>query len=542
MSLVEPPRNRSGIPPEVAPGGPGTVSDARTSRGSVAVGDGPGRARIAYRASTQEYEYEVLEPPLSPAEAALMLRLRERLIDELPSGVDPRPEVRRGVFRPLVVARIRSEARSTSSDAAARLGYYLERDFLGYGPIDVPMNDPAVEDVSCDGAGIPVYVYHRVRGSIRSNVAFATPDALDRFVVWLAQRSGRHISAAAPMLEATLPEGARLHATLGTFVTSRGSSFTIRRFRERPLTPVDLVVLGTLGPEPMAYLWLAVESGRSGMICGGTASGKTTTLNAVLSFVPPDMKVVSIEDTREISLPHENWVALVTRSGVGPTNPTTGKSPGEIDMFDLLSTALRQRPQYMTVGEVRGPEAYIVFQAMATGKTCLTTFHAEDVEAMVHRMENPPISLPRSLFSALGFVILQRQIQVGETRARRVQSITEIVGLDGDTGELITNAAYVWDPDEDRFHSTGQSYILERIARERNQTLAEVEGEVARRVELLELLGRRHARSPPDLPFTYREFGRAIAQYYRDPTRALADARVAAEALGADAPAARPAA
>jgi flagellar protein FlaI len=344
------------------------------------------------------------------------------------------------------------------------------------------------------------------------------------------------------MLEATLPEGARLHATLGTFVTSRGSSFTIRRFRERPLTPVDLVVLGTLGPEPMAYLWLAVESGRSGMICGGTASGKTTTLNAVLSFVPPDMKVVSIEDTREISLPHENWVALVTRSGVGPTNPTTGKSPGEIDMFDLLSTALRQRPQYMTVGEVRGPEAYIVFQAMATGKTCLTTFHAEDVEAMVHRMENPPISLPRSLFSALGFVILQRQIQVGETRARRVQSITEIVGLDGDTGELITNAAYVWDPDEDRFHSTGQSYILERIARERNQTLAEVEGEVARRVELLELLGRRHARSPPDLPFTYREFGRAIAQYYRDPTRALADARVAAEALGADAPAARPAA
>ncbi len=539
MNLVEAPRTPAGAPPEVAGDGSGPVCDAVVPDRAAPVDGGPGRARIAYRASTQEYEYEVLEPPLSSAEEALLLRLRERLIDELPSGIDPRAEARRGVFRPIAAARLRSEARSISSEAAARLGYYLERDLIGYGPIDVPMNDPAVEDLSCDGAGIPIYVYHRVHGSIRSNVRFATTLELDRFVVWLAQRSGRHLSAAAPMLEATLPEGARLHATLGTFVTSRGSSFTIRRFHERPLTPVDLVALGTLGPEPLAYLWLAVESGRSGMICGGTASGKTTTLNAVLSFVPPDMKVVSIEDTREISLPHENWVALGTRSGVGPTNPTTGKSPGEIDMFDLLSTALRQRPQYMTVGEVRGPEAYIVFQAMATGKTCLTTFHAEDVEAMVHRMENPPISLPRSLFSALGFVILQRQIQVGETRARRVQSITEIVGLDGDTGELITNAAYVWDPEEDRFHSTGQSYVLERIARERNQTLAEVEGEVARRVELLELLGRRYARSPADLPFTYRDFGRAIAGYYRDPARAIAEARVAAEALGANAPAAR---
>ncbi|EQD75621.1 type II secretion system protein E [mine drainage metagenome] len=523
MSLIEPPSKGSEATGRASP------SWREAPQTHLASGPEWGEARVTYRPATEEYEYEVVEPALSETEAATLHSVLDRLIDELPTGVGPHPEARRRVFRPLALACIRSVAPALSAEAGTRLAYYLERDTLGYGPIDVPMNDPAVEDISCDGAGIPIYVHHRARGSIRTTVRFPTALELDRFVVWLAQRSGRHLSAASPMLEAALPEGARLYATLGTFVTSRGSSFTIRRFRERPLTPVDLIGLGTLAAEPMAYLWLAVESGRSGMICGGTASGKTTTLNALLSFVPPEMKIVSIEDTREIRLPHENWVALVTRSGVGRTNPTTGKPPGEVDMFDLLSTALRQRPQYLTVGEVRGPEAYIVFQAMATGKTCLTTFHAEDVEAMVHRMENPPISLPRALFSALGFVVLQRQIQLGEDHARRVHAITEVVGLDSDTGELITNAAYVWDAGADRFHSTGQSYVLDRIARERNQALADVERELARRAELLELLGVRSDRSSPERPFTYPEFGQAIAQYYRDPIGALAHARAAVE-------------
>ncbi|MFZ0700139.1 MAG: type II/IV secretion system ATPase subunit [Thermoplasmata archaeon] len=528
MSLFE---SRTDASPAATGRGPGVPRGRETPRALLAPEPAWGATRVRYRPATEEYEYEVIEPVLAEAEAAMLRSVHDRLIDELPSGIGPNRDIRRRTFRPLAAHCLRSATPPLSTEVVERLAYYLERDFLGYGPIDGPMNDPAVEDISCDGAGIPIYVHHRIHGSIRTTVRFPTALELDRFVVWLAQRSGRHLSAASPMLEAALPEGARLHATLGTFVTSRGSSFTIRRFRERPLTPVDLIGLGTLGAEPMAYLWLAVESGRSGMICGGTASGKTTTLNALLSFVPPAMKVVSIEDTREINLPHENWVALVTRSGVGPTNPTTGKSPGEVDMFDLLSTALRQRPQYLTVGEVRGAEACIVFQAMATGKTCLTTFHAEDVEAMVHRMENPPISLPRALFGALGFVILQRQIQVGEDRARRVQTITELVGLDSDTGELITNAAYVWDADADRFHSTGQSYVLERIARERNQALAEVEGELARRVELLELWAHRSTRARPDGTFTYLEFGRAIAQYYRDPIGALARARAAAETL-----------
>src|SRR5438876_650380 len=194
-----------------------------------------------------------------------------------------------------------------------RIMYYVNRDFTRYGPIDVVMTDPQVEDVSCDGVRVPFYIYHRKYGSIPSNLKFDSAEELDSFVVWLAQRSGKHISVAQPMLDATIPDGSRLQATLGMHVTKRGSSFTIRRFRENPFTPLDLVRFKTMSPEMMAYLWLAIENGQSMLICGGTASGKTTTLNAILLFIPPQMKIVSIEDTRELNLPHENWVPLLTR-------------------------------------------------------------------------------------------------------------------------------------------------------------------------------------------------------------------------------------
>src|SRR2546425_59332 len=188
---------------------------------------------------------------------------------------------------------------------------------FSYVRIDVVMTDIQVEDVSCDGVRVPLYIYHRKYGSIPSNLKFENAEELDSFVVWLAQRSGKHISVAQPMLDATIPDGSRLQATLGMHVTKRGSSFTIRRFRENPFTPLDLVRFKTMSPEMMAYLWLSIENGQSMLICGGTASGKTTTLNAILLFIPPQMKIVSIEDTRELNLPHEHCVPLLTRAGFG---------------------------------------------------------------------------------------------------------------------------------------------------------------------------------------------------------------------------------
>jgi archaeal flagellar protein FlaI len=483
--------------------------------------------RISYHNQRNEHLYEVIEPPLSEIEQELLDRLKVVLIDLFEPLPELDVETKRRELRRMVDDQFHEWEMSPSPTTKGRIIYYLERDFIGYGIVDVPMTDSEVEDISCDGVGIPLYIYHRKFGSIRSSLKFLDAATLDDYVVWLAQRSGKHISVASPMLDATVPDGSRLQATLGMHVTKRGSSFTIRRFRDNPFTPVDLLKFRTMSPDMMAYLWIAIESGQSMMVCGGTASGKTTTLNATLLFIPPQMKIVSIEDTRELNLPHENWVPSLTRAGFGAKNLVSGKAPGEIDMFDLLAAALRQRPQYLMVGEVRGAEAFIVFQAMATGKTCYTTFHAESVSAMVHRMENPPISLPRSLVSALNLVLLQRQVKVGNKMTRRVQSLTEIVGLDPETNELITNSVYSWNPGDDTFLFSGHSYVYERVAILKNLTMKEMEREVRQRTEILEYLKWLEARGTRQNPFTHREVGRLVSFYYKEPQQALAEARTA---------------
>jgi archaeal flagellar protein FlaI len=481
--------------------------------------------RITYHNTRNEYLYEVIEPPLSPIEKDLTERLRVVLIDDFQPLTEIDPESKRRELRRMVDNKLQEWELGPGPTTKGRILYHLERDFIGYGIVDVPMTDTEVEDISCDGVGIPLFIYHRKYGSIRSNMKFHDSKELDDYVVWLAQRSGKHISVASPILDATVPDGSRLQATLGTHVTKRGSSFTIRRFRDNPFTPVDLLKFKTMSPEMMAYLWISIENGQSMMVCGGTASGKTTTLNATLLFIPPQMKIVSIEDTRELNLPHENWVPSLTRAGFGAKNLTSGKAPGEIDMFDLLAAALRQRPQYLMVGEVRGAEAFIVFQAMATGKTCYTTFHAESVSAMVHRMENPPISLPRSLVSALNLVLLQRQVKVGTKMTRRVQSLTEIVGLDPETNELITNSVYSWNPADDTFLYSGHSYVYERVAMMKNLSMKEMEREVRNRAEMMEYLVHRDAQATRLKPFTHRDVGQLVAFYYKEPERALAEAR-----------------
>jgi archaeal flagellar protein FlaI len=485
--------------------------------------------RITFNNLYNEHLYEIIEPPISTLERDLLDKLRVALINQFQPLPDIENDGRRRELRRMVDEQLQNWEVSPSPATKGRLVYYLERDFLGYGVVDVPMTDSQVEDISCDGVGVPLYIYHRVYGSIRSNIKFTTSTELDNYVIWLAQRSGKAISVASPVLDATVPDGSRLQATLGMHVTKRGSTFTVRRFRDNPFTPVDLIKFRTMSPEMMSYLWIAIENGQSMMVCGGTASGKTTTLNATLLFIPPQMKIVSIEDTRELNLPHENWIPALTRSGFGAKNQLTGKAPGEIDMFDLLAAALRQRPQYLMVGEVRGAEAFIVFQAMATGKTCYTTFHAESVAAMVHRMENPPISLPRSLVSALNLVLLQRQVKVGTKMTRRVQSLTEIVGLDPETNELITNSVYSWNPSDDTFLYSGHSYIYERVAVSKNWTMKEMEREVRRRSEMLEFLKWKDSLATRQQPFTHRDVGRLVASYYKDPANAVAEARAELE-------------
>ncbi|MDY7081328.1 MAG: type II/IV secretion system ATPase subunit, partial [Halobacteria archaeon] len=221
--------------------------------------------------------------------------------------------------------------------------YYLQRSYIGFGKIDAILSDPHVEDISCDGYDTPLYLYHQDYQDIETNIEFEESE-LDSFVTRLAQQSGKHISVERPIASATLSDGSRVELTLGREVTRQGSNFTIRKFSQDPFTPVDLIQHGTFSVEQMAYLWMAIENGKSLIFAGGTASGKTTSMNAVSMFITPRSKVISIEDTPEVQLYHDNWVATVTREGMG--------SEADVGMYALLRSALRHRPEYLIVGEV----------------------------------------------------------------------------------------------------------------------------------------------------------------------------------------------
>ncbi|HVN73784.1 MAG TPA: type II/IV secretion system ATPase subunit, partial [Methanoregula sp.] len=304
---------------------------------------------IAQNRRTNQTEYLLFEPPLSEFEYELLERLHEDLLDVLVLTSDEIKKDRQKILLSKVHSLLDDYGLVLDRSALFKIEYYLIRNFIGWSRIDALMKDTQLEDISCDGSKIPLFLYHRKYRNIKTNIAFDS-SVLNSLAITLAQRSGKHISAGSPMLDATLPDGSRLQLTLGTEVTTRGTSFTIRKFREEPFSPIELMEYGTFSSDELAYFWLAIENGMSLLFIGGTASGKTTSLNAVSLFIPPISKVVSIEDTREITLYHENWIASVTRESL-----TEGGNA--ISMFDLLRAAMRQRPEYIIVGEVRGPEA-----------------------------------------------------------------------------------------------------------------------------------------------------------------------------------------
>jgi flagellar protein FlaI len=345
------------------------------------------------------------------------------------------------------------------------------------------MKDPMLEDISCDGNNIPLFLYHRQYRNIKTNIAFEA-DVLNSLAITLAQRSGKHISHGSPMIDATLPEGSRLQLTLGTEVTTRGTSFTIRKFREEPFSPIELMENGTFNAEALAYFWLAIENNKSLLFIGGTASGKTTSLNAVSLFIPPVAKVVSIEDTREITLYHDNWIASVTREALS-------EGGNAINMFDLLRAAMRQRPEFILVGEVRGPEAQTLFQAMNTGHTTFSTMHAGSVDAAIHRLESEPLNVPRNMMQALNIISVQGLIYRGTERVRRVQEVVEIAGIDPSTGNLRVNNVFVYDPIHDKFSYTGRSQVYADITEKRGWTRDQLDTEIALRKSILDAMQKQ---------------------------------------------------
>ncbi|MDH4123663.1 MAG: type II/IV secretion system ATPase subunit [Thermoplasmata archaeon] len=481
--------------------------------------------RVVLNTSNNEYLLETIEPQLSAKEVRLLKTVKSSLDKTLSYEWDKLTAIdKQSYLEKSVESFLRTRGLKLDRITREKIRYYIVRDFVGYGPIDALMNDTHIEDISCDGINVPLFVYHSKFESLKVNTAFEDEESLNSFVVGLSQRCGKQISVSNPILDGTAPEGHRIQATYSKEVTTRGSTFTIRRFKEKPFTPVDLIKNNTANAEMVAYMWLAVEHGESAIIAGGTASGKTATLNATALFIPPTAKIVTMEDTREINLPHENWIPGATRSGVGERG-IDGKSAGEIDMYDLVRAALRQRPNYIIVGEVRGKETYTMFQAMATGHTTYSTMHADSVKGMVNRLENPPINCPRILLTALRNVIIQIHARVGMDMVRRIKQLIEIVGFEPETNELITNTVYEWDQGKDKFIFKGHSFLFDKIMEMKNMTHEAMIEEFNRRVDIIKYMVAK------DLD-DHKEIWKLIRSYYRDPMATTTLARADLQAMG----------
>ena len=465
--------------------------------------------RISYNYTTHEYTYHVIDPVLTGPENELLNDLKERLFETLDINT-------RGLSKDDARQHLRAAADHILNDYGLKLSavtrerilYNLHKDFLGDGLIDAIMHDKYIEDISCDGVDTPIFVYHANYESMQTTLAYHNAEDLESFVTKLAQRAGKYISISEPILDATMTDGSRIQMTLGKAVTAHGSTFTIRKFKDEPITPTDLIEWHTFVPLSIAYIWLAVENGKSAIFAGGTASGKTTTLNAISLFIPPMAKIVSLEDTRELKLPHPNWIPSITRSSFD----TAGR--GEITMYDLLSAALRQRPEYIIVGEVRGKECQTLFQAMSTGHVTYSTIHADSVSSVVHRIENPPMDVPRNMLSALDIVCIQVQSQVGGKRIRRNKQIVEILDIDPRTNELITNEVFKWSSATDEITYSGKSYILEEIMEARGWNENRMREELKRRQEVLEWMRTRNIRH-------YKHVSKILISYYRNPEEVI---------------------
>jgi len=464
---------------------------------------------------TQKMRYEVIEPTLLKEEQKYLEEIKALLMEELDVSVKDleTKENAKEYLKREIAQIIKDYKLKIPSEAVEKLMYYIVRDYLGYGKIDPLMLDHMIEDISADGVNIPIYVWHREFESLPTNIVYKSAEELNSFIVRLAFLAGKQISIASPLLDASLPDGSRIQMTYGNEITRRGSTFTIRRFRVDPLTVSDLITFRTLSAEMAAYFWYAIENRASVLVAGGVAAGKTTMLNCLSMFIRPEFKIVSVEDTAELNLPHENWIPSVARTG------SEKRQAGGVTLFDLLKAAVRQRPDYIIVGEVRGEEAYTLFQAMATGHLGMCTVHAESVDSAIHRLEAEPMNIPRSLLQMIDIILVQGRTEIGGKPARRAFSVTEMVGSDPKTKELLTNDVYRWSAGVDSFSYLGRSYVLERIVKKLNSTATEAQAELQRRKMVLEWMVKNKIRR-------YNDVAGVIREYYADPARVYHKARV----------------
>ncbi|WP_299290599.1 type II/IV secretion system ATPase subunit [Nitrosopumilus sp.] len=453
--------------------------------------------------------YQIIEPVLSERELKAFEIIKKLLITELTvslNDIKSKKDAERRLKKK-IISMVKKYRLNIPPKNIAKINYFAIRDFVHLGKIEPLMRDHMIEEISCDGTNIPIYIWHREFESMPTNIIFEKDSELNNFSRKMAYICGKHVSMADPIIDASLPDGSRINLTLGHEITKRGSTFTIRRFRADPITIIDLIKFGTISVDIAAYMWFLAEKRATMLIAGGTASGKTTALNALASFIRPGQKVVSIEDTQELNLPHENWIPAVSRQNF------TDTQIGEINQFDLLRAALRQRPDIIIVGETRGREAYTLFQAMATGHGGFSSIHADSVDATLTRLTSSPMDVPKALISnSLDLITLQLKIRVGDKSARRIIQVSEIDGIDENTGQIKTHEIFKWNPRTDTHDYLGDSVVFKKITERDGDSEEKINYELTKRRAALEWMVKNDIRDHKDVTSN-------IMDYYADPER-----------------------
>ncbi|MGQ3329802.1 MULTISPECIES: type II/IV secretion system ATPase subunit [Halorubrum] len=421
----------------------------------------------------QDTKYYAIEPEVSGPQAEVLNEVKNRLlavsgqhsapgseaeyddlIEELLEEVTHIDEQNQG-FRGSLSKVLNMGKLSVTEETYDNIRYRLNRDIVGLGPLEPVMRDPANEDIHVIGPK-ECHVDHGTYGMLETTVDFGTPQEFDNWLRNMGERIGDPLSDSDPIVDSTLPDGSRINIIYSDDVSLKGSSLTIRQGEEVPLSINQITNWGTLSPELAAYLWLCLENEQTVFVVGETASGKTTTLNAILSYIPDDSKIYTAEDTAEVIPPHSTWQQLLTREG-------GGEGSSDVDMFDLVAAALRSRPDYIIVGEVRGAEGRMAFQAAQTGHPVMLTFHASDIVSMIQRFTSEPINVPETFMDNADVALFQNRVKQGDDVLRRVTSVQEIEGYSKEMEGVVTREVFSWDPVEDEivFQGMNNSYVLE---------------------------------------------------------------------------------
>jgi flagellar protein FlaI len=476
----------------------------------------------AYRDEKGKANYHVVEPELDDKTLKILEKVLDRMIEIIHRLPVPKEDmdivshistllnkiVSISTFK--TVAGLGMNRILVTPEQYVIIKYFLLRNLVGFSKLEPLLNDPYIEDIHCTGIG-NVKLVHKIFGMMYTNIKFPEDISINKYMLETSERVERPVSNSRPVVDAIMPDGSRVNFIFGRDISREGSSFTIRKFSEVPISIINLCDFNTISDEIAAYLWLIIEAGMNIFICGETASGKTTTLNATSVFISPDKKVYTVENTPEVTLPHKTWQHLVTREA--------GKDT-DVDMFDLLLAALRSRPDYVIVGEIRGKEGNVAFQAMQTGHPVMSTFHAGSVHSMVQRLTGHPIDVPISFVDNLNVVLIQQTVSVNNQLVRRVLSVSEIERYYDVENKVVSRRVFVWDRFTDNFYFSGyhNSYILEKkVAPKLGIDANEIYNELERRAEIISKMRQGKI-------FNYYEVWRYVKLFYQKGVSAMNEA------------------